>query len=88
VRINELSGRDTSIAAANTQVALYTDADTGTMFAGGDVGDKPASLFPFADGTPNVDFRVRSDFRAMEDMICLQFPARRVTSCGARNVLD
>lgn len=77
-----------SPAAPSTQVALYTDADLGTLFAAGDVGNEPASLFPFADGTPDIDFRVRSDFRAMEDMICEQIRVPVVSTCGIRDVLD
>lgn len=45
-------------------------------------------FYPHADGSPNHNLNVYSDFRVMEDYICATLGASRAFPCGTINVLD
>ncbi len=44
-------------------------------------------FYPHADGTPDIELRVNSDFRIMEDRICGRLTPDR-TDCGDTDVLS
>ncbi|HPB51685.1 MAG TPA: hypothetical protein PLZ31_10740, partial [Myxococcota bacterium] len=44
--------------------------------------------YPHADGSPDTEFRVYSDFRVMEDYICKKIGDVRDFECGSIDVMD
>jgi len=50
--------------------------------------ERGLNFYPFADGSPNQTFTVRSDWRVMEDHLCQRLRERGGIDCGTINVLD
>ena len=50
--------------------------------------ERGLNFYPFADGSPNQAFTVRSDWRVMEDHLCQRLRERGGIDCGTINVLD
>ncbi len=72
--------------------SLYSDSTIDNVF-----GVTPLSVptetvglyyYPHADGSPDAEFRVYSDFRVMEDYICQKIGDVRDFECGSIDVMD
>ena len=72
--------------------SLYSDSTIDNVF-----GITPLSVptetvglyyYPHADGSPDTEFRVYSDFRVMEDYICKKIGDVRDFECGSIDVMD
>lgn len=81
-----------AIEQVSTSASLYSDSGVANVFGlvAWDIPNLQGVFFlPHADGAPNHDYAVRSDFRVMEDYTCARLRDYSETLiCGAVNVLD
>lgn len=71
--------------------SLYSDPTFSSVFglvALSPANERGLNFYPFADGSPNQTFTVRSDWRVMEDYLCVRLQDRGGIACGPPNVLD
>lgn len=71
--------------------ALYSDSTIDNVFGVVPLeipGFTGINFYPHADGSPNHDYSVYSDFRVMEDYICATMGGYRGFACGTINVFD
>ncbi|MCB9730764.1 MAG: hypothetical protein H6746_19995 [Deltaproteobacteria bacterium] len=79
---------------SGTSAVLYSDSTLDNVFGAVPIklpdansGWNGINFYPHADGSPNHAFRVYSDFRVMEDYICINLASARPGgfNCGSAN---
>lgn len=70
-----------------TSPSLYSDSTLDNVF-GLVAAESGVQFYAHADGSPDHDYSVFSDFRIMEDYICSVIGGVRGFACGNINVLD
>jgi len=76
---------------AGTSSSLYSDSLIGNVFGlspRGVAGTTGAFFSPHADASPNHEYKVFSDFRVMEDMVCQELQDVGGIPCTTSGVFD
>lgn len=91
LEVGSFLGNQWATEATGSTAVLYSDSSLDNVF-GLDPLDVPGQValyfLPHADGAPNRDYKVYSDFKVMEDGICRLLSLTSNIDCGTYNVLD
>lgn len=85
-------GNEWSTDLPTSSMAMYTDRSIDNVFGlVAKVGT--VSFLPHADGSPNHPYRVMSDYRTLEDLVCWRLKdvlggSSADSSCGVPDVED